>query len=161
MAVTPEVQALLNQMQDIIVPDAVGWWPLSFSLASMIIGLTAILIGIFWAINRSHQDNLYRREAQSLFNEAIQQASTPQQKIEVANSFLKQVSITHYGRKTVAKLTGKDWVDFLKSTASYIDQPEHLAKYFNAHYQANFNFNMDKLEAILEYSQKWIKGHHK
>lgn len=159
--ISPEIQALLNQMQDIIVPDAVGWWPLSFSLASVLVGLIGLLIGIFWAVRRSWLENLYRQEAKELYDKAIQQANSPQQKLEIANRLLKQVAITHYGRKNIANLAGENWTDFLRKTANYIDQPKYLAEYFDAHYQASFDFDDAKLTQVLNYTQSWIKGHHK
>ncbi len=159
--ISPEIQALLNQMQDIIVPDAVGWWPLSFSLASVLFGLIGLLIGIFWAVRRSWLENLYRQEAKELYDKAMQQANSPQQKLEIANRLLKQVAITHYGRKNIANLAGKSWTDFLRKTANYIDQPKYLAEYFDGHYQANFDFDDAKLTQVLNYTQSWIKGHHK
>jgi len=159
--VSPEIQALLNQMQDIIVPEAVGWWPLSFSLASVLFGLIGLFIGIFWAVRRSRLENLYRLEAKGLFDKAIQQATTPQQKLQVANRLLKQVAITHYGRKNIANLAGQSWTDFLRTTANYIEQPDFLGEYFNAHYQPSFDFDEQKLAEVLNYTQRWIKGHHK
>jgi hypothetical protein len=161
MPIDPEIQQLLAQMQDIITPNPVGWWPPSFSFATLLTGLIGLIVGISWAVYTSHKSNQYRREAQILYKQAMQQASTPQQQIEVANHLLKQVSITHYGRKTIANLTGQKWVDFLQKTANYIDQPEYLAEYFNAHYQADFKFDKQRLTSVLNYAQSWIKGHHK
>lgn len=161
LEIAPDAQQLLKQLNDIIVPDAVGWLPPSAALMSLVIGLAGIIIGVVWALLSSHKANQYRRQAKNLFAEAIKQAATPQHKIEVANSLLKQVAITHYGRANVAMLAGQKWVEFLKTTANYIEQPKYLKQYLNAHYQDNFDFEENKLNAVLNYAKSWIKGHHK
>jgi|ACQI01.1.fsa_nt_gi hypothetical protein len=161
MPISPEIQQLLNQLNDVITPEPVGWFPLSFSLMAFITGLTGIIVGIVWTLLVSRRNNQYRREASSLFDKAIKQANSPEQKIEIANSLLKQVAITNYGRQNVAKLSGKKWIQFLKQNANYIEQPDYLTDYFNAHYQPDFEFDEAKLSKVLDYVQSWIKGHHK
>ena len=156
-----EIQNLLDQMQDIVIPGAVGWFPLSSSLLALAVGLMGFLMAIIWMVYTSKKANAYRLEAKTLYDEAMLTATSPQEKIEVANRLLKQVAITHYGRKTVANLSGESWVKFLQKTANYIDQPSFLKKYLNAHYQAKFEFEQQKLEAVLNYVQNWMKGHHK
>lgn len=161
MPVNPEIQQLLHQLNDIVIPEPVGWFPLSYGLMTLLVGLTGIIVGIVWSLQVSRKNNQYRREATSLFDKVIKQAKSPQQKIEIANSLLKQVAITNYGRQNVAKLSGKKWIQFLQQNANYIEQPAYLADYFNAHYRQDYLFDEQKLTNVLNYAQSWIKGHHK
>lgn len=153
--------AMLSQLQDIVTPDPVGWWPPSQTLIGLLVGLGGILIGLSWYFWTQRKANQYRRQAKSLFEDAMAQATTPKQKLQQANKLLKQVAITTYGRKQVAALSGKAWTDFLKQTASYIDQPEHLPQNLSAIYHADQPLDEWELEATLHYVQSWIKGHHK
>lgn len=157
----PEVAQLLAQFNDIILPEAVGWWPPSIALLTLVLLGFSVLFGVFWTLWTRHHQNQYRREADAFFAQALAKDANPTQKIIQANALVKQVAITHYGRKTVANLQGEDWVRFLKETAQYIDQPEALMSYLNAHYQQEFEYDAIQLDQILSYLKSWIKGHHK
>lgn len=152
---------MLSQLQDIVTPDPVGWWPPSQTLIGLMVGIGGILIGLSWYFWTQRKANKYRRQAKSLFDAAMTQATTPKQKLQQANKLLKQVAITTYGRKQVAALSGDAWIDFLKQSASYIDQPEHLQQNLAAIYHADQPLDELELEATLNYVQSWIKGHHK
>lgn len=152
---------VLSQLNDIVVPNAVGWWPPSQTLVGLIVGLGGILIGISWYLWKQRRLNRYRSQAMGLLNTALAQAQTPHQKIQITNQLLKQVAITHYGRSQVAALNGQAWVDFLKKTALYIDQPAALVTFVSAHYQPDSQLSESDLTACLDYAAKWIKGHHK
>lgn len=160
-ALSPEVQQLLSQFNDIILPNPVGWWPPSIAMLTFILLMLMVTLGITFSLFSRHKNNKYRREAKGLFIQALQDATSPKQKIEAANALLKQVAITHYGRQKVASLQGESWLEFLQKTASYIEQPAYLKQYLNAYYQKNFTYDEAELETVLNYLQSWIKGHHK
>lgn len=158
---SPQLQAALAQLNDIAVPPPVGWWPISDSLLSLIIGVGGILIGLSWYFWNQRKHNQYRRQAQTLFDEAIAESDDPKRQLQIANQLLKQVAITSYGRKQVAALTGIDWVLFLKQNASYIKQPENLENCFASLYNPNQDVSPQDIQATLDYVKQWIKGHHK
>lgn len=157
----PEFAQALANLHDIVIPDPVGWWPPSSGLIGLLVGGSGLLIGLTWYYWMQRRQNQYRRQAKTLFEQAMLNTETPQQKILVANKLLKQVAITNYGRRRVASLNGKEWIQFLKSTALYIDQPNHLQTHFEAAYQPNFEWDAIEMEQTLDYAQSWIKGHHK
>ncbi len=158
---SPEVQQLLSKFNDIIVPEAVGWWPPSIALLTISLLGFSIIFGVIWTLWTRHHQNQYRREAGDFFEQALARATNPHQKIAQANALVKQVAITYYGRQAVANLQGDDWVKFLKETAQYIEQPEALKSILNAYYQEEFDYDEMALNQVLNYLKSWIKGHHK
>lgn len=159
MNLTPEQQALLAQLQDIQLPDAVGWWPPSHFLLVMLFSVGGMLMWLLWFKWQAYQNNRYRQQAQHLLSQALQHADTPQAKVAAINAVLKQVAITHYGRNETAALTGEAWVQFLQTSANYIAQPPHLAATLQASYQGQVS--AQQVQTFLDYALAWIKGHHK
>lgn len=152
----------LAQLNDIQLPDPIGWWPMAFAWWILLLSVFSILIGIIWHTVDTRRRHHYRRQAQQEITQ-IMRADTPaQQKIELINQVLKRTAITAYNRRDVAQLSAKSWLDFLKSKASYIEQPANLLDI----YQLSFKpiASDDALQPLLEtwqaYAQKWIKGHH-
>lgn len=169
MKLTEQQQALLNQLQDIQLPDPVSWWPLAFSWWILILSVTSILIGLVWYFVEQRKRNAYRREAQEalrlILHPKASNVSINEQVLAI-NSLLKQVALTAYGRVNVAKLSGQAWLDFLQQNASYIEQPVALKELFTLAYQTpttdktESKNNQALLTAWQIYAEKWIKGHH-
>jgi hypothetical protein len=158
---SPQLQAALSRLNDIVVPPPVGWWPISDSLIALFIGIGGILIGSTWYFLNQRKQNQYRRQAQSLFDNAIAQSDDPRRQLQIANQLLKQVAITSYGRKQVAALTGEDWIHFLKQNASYVQQPDGLEACFASLYNPNQPLEPQDIQQTLDYVKHWIRGHHK
>ena len=169
MKLTEQQQAVLNQLQDINLPEPITWWPLAFSWWMLIFSVGSILMGAAWYFREQRKRNAYRREA----HEALSQIMHPKEsnmrineQVMAINSLLKQVALTTYGRVNVAALNDQAWLDFLKQNASYIDQPIALKEVFKLAYQApttdvnQLKANQQLLNAWQQYAEKWIKGHH-
>ena len=119
----------LSQLHDILLPDPITWWPLSFSWWVLIISVAALLFTAIWILYDRHKRNAYRREAlANLTTIENNQTLDSQQKVLQINALLKQVAITLYGRQTVTKLNEQAWLEFLKSTAQFIPQPPEIGR---------------------------------
>ena len=163
--------SLLEQLNDIQLPDPVGWWPLAFSWWILIFSIIAIVAGAIWYYLDQKRRNIYRRSAVQQVEEILQQTgSTENVKISAINAVLKRVAVTAYGRLITASLHDQAWLDFLSETASYIPQPENLQDVLNLAYKPNQEDKMEysgsnispkmALEIWQDYAIKWIKGHH-
>ncbi|MEA1987744.1 MAG: DUF4381 domain-containing protein [Pseudomonadota bacterium] len=163
--------SLLEQLNDIQLPDPVGWWPLAFSWWILIFSIIAIVAGAIWYYLDQKRRNIYRRSAVQQVEDILQQTdSTENAKISAINAVLKRVAVTAYGRLITASLHDQAWLDFLSETASYIPQPEHLQDVLNLAYKPNQKDKIDytasnispktALEIWQDYAIKWIKGHH-
>ncbi len=169
MKLTEQQQAVLNQLQDIQLPDPISWWPLAFSWWILILSVTSMLIGIAWYFREQRKRNAYRQEAQealSLIMHPKESNVSINEQVLAINSLLKQVALTTYGRENVAKLSDQAWLDFLQKNASYIEQPIALKALFKLAYQAptTDETQLKNDQALLRtwqnYAEKWIKGHH-
>lgn len=155
---TPEQQALLAQLQDIALPDPIGWWPLSHLAWVVIVGISGFLSGFIWYKIDQKRRHFYRKEAQHSLASILQSGMSANDKILQINALLKQVAITYYGRQETAPLSGQTWLDFLKSNCVTVPQPESLLNILHSAYAGKADDSA--LQTFADYAQKWIKGHH-
>jgi hypothetical protein len=157
---TPPEQ-LLSMLQDIHLPDPVGWWPFSYSIWVLLFSLSALLLALLWTLRERHQRAAYRRQALQALTQIVQnpKLEAAQQVLQI-NALLKQVAITAYGRQAVAVLSHQAWLDFLKRCAEFVAQPEEALAVLESAYQAEPALNSTQLTAWQHYARDWIKGHH-
>jgi len=158
---TPEQQALLSQLQDIALPDPIGWWPLSHLAWVVIVGLTGFLSGFIWYKLDQRRRHFYRKEAQQKLLDILnspESTTSPSEKILKINALLKQVVMTYYDRQETAALKGQDWFQFLKDHCVSLSQPKALPNILQQAYAHQADFTA--LQTFADYAQKWIKGHH-
>lgn len=107
----PAVQALLQQLNNIVEPDlghnvAIGWW----LLLVLILALTTLAVASLIA---RRQKRLYRLQGQALLE--LLEPSNDVSYAKSVNQLLKRVAMHKFGRTRVAPLYGNAWVDFLDS----------------------------------------------
>ncbi len=156
---SPQTLQALEQLNDIALPEPIGWWPLAFSWWILLLSVTSILIGITWYFLDLKRRNVYRKEAQNQLAQIMQSETHDAQKIQQINRLLKQVALTAYGRKRVASLKQNEWIKFLANSANYISQPKNLNQLLLLGYSDQATLK-DELKTCHDYAQKWIKGHH-
>lgn len=108
----------LTNMQDILEPVAVPFWPLAPGAWILII-LLVLWAGIgFGLLFLNHRKNLYRRLALSELAEIHGNCERTGKKetIMAVASLLKRVALTAFRRERVASLTGQEWYGFLSTT---------------------------------------------
>lgn len=148
----------LEQLEDIIIPPAVSWWPLASSVWISLISLIGLIVALIWYFRLRYKQRLYRRVAIQYLNQ-INQTDDQTFLIEI-NRLLKQVAITTYGRQACADLDHQAWLDFLQFKAQFIKMPKAFQN-INQRYQATAPNLSDKdKRAIQRYAQRWIAGHH-
>ncbi|HEY9017956.1 DUF4381 domain-containing protein [Thiomicrospira sp.] len=148
----------LQQLEDIIIPPAIGWWPLASSVWISLISLLGLVVALVWYFRQRHKQRLYRRLAKQELQQ-INQFDDQTFLIQI-NQLLKQVAITTYGRQTCAHLDQQAWLDFLQSKAQFIKMPKAF-ELINQRYQMQRPAlsKQDKAQ-IQRYAQRWISGHH-
>ena len=113
--------ASLQNLNDIVLPGAVGWWPLA-SGWYYLIGL--LLLGLAWLMYRVVKDwnrNRYRRAALTqleLLANDTRDADKRDASLRQLPILLKRTALSVYPRGGLASLTGKNWHDFLNSKVS-------------------------------------------
>jgi len=110
----------LDQLKDIHLPEAVGFWPPApgwWLLAALLIALLAASILLY----KRHQKNAYRRTAVQQVNRFFSDYQQPLQSHEVTgqlNRLLKAVALQSYPTEQVSRLTQSQWLDFLDHSAN-------------------------------------------
>lgn len=110
--------ASLQNLNDIVMPATVGWWPLA-SGWYLLFGL--MLVTFVWLAYRSVKRwfaNRYRRTALRellLLKQAVQAEENRDIGLRQLPVLLKRTALTAYPRCEVASLSGNDWFQFLNS----------------------------------------------
>jgi len=157
--------ASLQNLNDIVLPATVGWWPLA-SVWYVLFGLW--LIAFVWFGYRSLQrriNNRYRRaalrELQSLA-EQILDAEERDANLRQIPVLLKRTALSVYPRCQVASLSGKDWFHFLNSTLKSPSFTESTASTLNKiTYSCGDLTAVDSqaTTALVRASRHWLKYH--
>ena len=107
--------ASLQNLNDIVVPGAVPWWPLAPGW--YVVAVVLVLLGLWGSIRlfRNWLANAYRREAMRVFSDL--RAGGPEQAGELPG-LLKRTALSAWPRQQVAALSGAEWHGFLDRTAS-------------------------------------------
>ncbi|MAR92240.1 MAG: DUF4381 domain-containing protein [Pseudomonadota bacterium] len=109
----------LQQLRDIHLPAAVGWWPPAPGWWLLALLLLTALIAALAYVRRRHRRLAYRREALSRLvsiRARYEAHREPRQLLSELSSLLKRTAITRYGRDEVAGLAGEQWLQFLDRT---------------------------------------------
>jgi hypothetical protein len=98
----------LDNLRDIVIPQAPSIWPFSTGLWLSLIVVTAILAYIALRWYSAHKRNAYRRAGLNLLAEA--------RTVHDVSVILKRVALAAYPRELVASVYGDQWQTFLDKT---------------------------------------------
>ena len=155
----------LQNLNDIVLPATVGWWPLA-SGWYVLIGI--LLIASAWFGYRSLRrwiNNGYRRAALrelQLLEGQVQQAEERDASLRQIPILLKRTALSVYPRKQVASLSGEDWFHFLNSTLK--NPLFHGAITSSLNTVSYSTGRLDSIDsqatiALLDASRSWLKHH--
>lgn len=157
--------ASLQNLNDIVLPADVGWWPLTAGWY-FLFGLLLILLG--WACYRSlrhWQSNRYRRAALRelrLIADNIKSGKSREFSLRQIPTLLKRTALSVYPRNQVASLAGSDWHNFLNSTVKNPSFTESIGDTLQTvSYSAGDLTSIDTpaVAALLDASQYWLVHH--
>lgn len=144
----------LSNLNDIVVPPDVAWWPLAMGWYLLTAVVLVCLAAFAWQRFRMWQTNAYRREALRLLASASDSR-------EVAE-LLKRTTIAVLPRSTVAAKTGTGWVDWLcqQSPQPMSDMVRNALS--NGLYAPATSVRADEGQefvAVRQYAEAWVKTH--
>ena len=157
--------ASLQNLNDIVLPATVGWWPLATGWY-VLIGF--LLIALAWFSYQSlHRwiNNGYRRAALrklQLLEDRVHRAEERDASLRQIPVLLKRTALSVYPRSQVASLTGKDWFHFLNSTVKNPLFHEAITGTLNTvSYSTGGLGSIDSqaTTALLDASRSWLKHH--
>lgn len=149
---------LLSQLEGLIDPAQTSWWPLAPGWWILALLLVVVLIAVTFLLVKKSRQNAYKKEALNHLNNL---KSQQQDTIANINILLKKTAISAYGRQTVSRLTGEDWVHFLiarntKDKISESDKDQLKTTFCESLYTSQKN---QTNENLYRFAQNWIKHH--
>ena len=157
--------ASLQNLNDIVLPATIGWWPLATGWY-VLIGF--VLIVIAWFSYRSLKlwiKNRYRRAALlelQLLEDRVHKPGQRDASLRQIPVLLKRTALSVYPRSQVASLTGKDWFHFLNSTVKTSPFTGSTASTLNKiSYSSGELSDVDSkaIEVLLTACRQWLKHH--
>ncbi len=148
----------LGDFVEVVSPQAVSWLPQTPGWWWLGAGLLALCLHRAWQRLRHWYRNRYRREAEERLQRLRGAAAGPEL-VSEANKLLKLAAMAAYSREGVARLSGRDWVDFLERC-----YPEPL---FSEEHNELLAVGAYRLEApgpgvaesLLDACILWVRGH--
>ena len=167
--------ASLQNLNDIVLPATVGWWPLAGGWY-VLIGLALIILAWYsYQMLQRWIKNRYRRAALDelrLLANSIQTGSIQTGNIQNAGkrdsslrqlpALLKRTALSAYPRKLVAPLSGDDWYGFLKSQLkkpAFTDTSANLLNSISYSTGDLSKLDSQATMALLDDIEHWLKHH--
>ena len=98
----------LNNLRDIVPPDAPPLWPLATGAWLLLLMLASSAIILIYQRRQAKKRNAYRRAGLALLDGV--------RTVHDVSVVLKRVALAAYPREQVASLYGEDWATFLRQT---------------------------------------------
>jgi hypothetical protein len=157
--------ASLQNLNDIVTPAAVGWWPLASGWYLLLGVFSFALIWLAYRLINRWFANRYRRAALRellLLKQAAQSEEMRASSLRQLPVLLKRTALSAYPRSDVASLSGNDWYQFLNSS---LKEPVFTASMSitlgNISYSSRDTSAIDKhaSEELIAASAQWMKHH--
>ena len=157
--------ASLQNLNDIVLPADVGWWPLA---GGWYVVAAIVLLSLAWLLYRllsGWRRNRYRREALrelSTLDQAIRTTPGKMENLRQLAVLLKRTALSAYPRRQVAALAGEDWRTFLNDTMPKpMFSPESANILAGASYSASYSTEIDQeaIGKVLSASRYWLRHH--
>lgn len=154
----------LNQLRDIHLPDAIGWWPPAPGWWILAI---AVLLGLAFTVRwlrLRHRANAYRRAAQHELDRVLASWEADSQSLNLIgeiNAVLKRAAIAAYPGTEVANLSGTNWCQFLDQQVSHCQLDSFTGSALvNSLYTAQ-GPDQDAVIEVHALAQAWLKQHRR
>lgn len=157
--------ASLQNLNDIVLPEVVDWWPLAPGWY-LLFGI--LLIAVSWfgyrSLKRWHNDH-YRRAALKelgVLTADIQNQETRDSSLRQIPILLKRTALSAYPRSQVASLSGKDWHVFLNSklrTPLFTESTAHTLDRISYTRGDLREIDTQAVTTLLLASRQWLKHH--
>ena len=148
----------LQNLNDIVLPPAVPWWPPAPGWYLVAAILLILLAWTGWRTWRRWQRNRYRREALR----ELSSMRTDTGSIGALPGLLKRTALAAWPRTSVASLSGPDWHRYLDDSAGL-----HLFRGGAGEALDRLSYSGDgaqslpdeSLQSVLQAAETWLRRH--
>lgn len=151
-------QTAINDLQPIVAPEAVSFWPPQPGWYLVLILLLAALSYLFYRWVRFKKRNAYRKVAL----EQMAGISSSVQDLARLNKLLKVTAIQGFGRRQVAGLYGPSWIEFLNASCTrvnFTEEEERIITQASWRNIVDLEFAEQSFLSLKEKARKWITYH--
>lgn len=149
-------EASLDNLHDIIVPNAIGYLPPAPGWYVVGLLFLALLFHFGMRYYKRYKKALYRREALAELGRYNEQSK---EEILHLLTLAKRVAIAAYGREQIAKLSGDSWWDFMEQHSKIKVSKDLRIQIDTLLYDKSCVFNSSDHTMIKEFVSLWIKTH--
>jgi len=142
----------LEQLQDLHLPEAIGWWPLApgwWVLATLAFAL--LLFACFKLLNRrrhSTNDGRWLEDVQQCYDDWLTHQEGARY-LQQVNFLFREQAIHLSGRRSVARLTGANWLNYLSSTAAFTPDAKFQHLLSQACYQPGISVAVEQVHPTV------------
>ncbi len=151
-------QASLDRLHDIIVPDAIGFFPPAPGWYIVVSLLAAWLFHVAVVRYKAYRESAYRRDALA---ELASIGATGEESALALLLLAKRVAIAAYGRQKTAGLSNEAWWDFVEAHSKVKVDDALRRSTAQLLYGEQTEITDGELKAIRDIVQKWIKTHRR
>ena len=149
-------EASLDNLHDILVPDAIGFFPLAPGWYILSLLLLTLLFHFGYQKYKVYEREQYRRDAE----EELEALNDKNRENTIALLGLaKRVAISAYGRETIATLDGDRWWDFMETHSKTSVDPDLRASIKKLLYEEGITFDASVFDAVFLMVSQWIETH--
>jgi len=148
--------ASLDNLHDIIAPDAIGFFPLAPGWYIVLLLFLTLLFHLAWKRYKLYKKEQYKRDALAELSGLREQSKMNSIRLL---SLAKRVAISAYERENIAKLSEDAWWDFMQTHSKAKISTELRKNIHTLLYEEDANV-YDNLHAhVLNVVSEWIKTH--
>ncbi|MDH3925828.1 MAG: DUF4381 domain-containing protein [Xanthomonadales bacterium] len=151
--------ASLQNLNDIVAPAAVPWWPLAPGVYMVLLIVAVTMLWFAISAWRRRQRNRYRRQALAALA-AIRAGSD--ESLFSLPELLKRTALSAWPRNDVASLSGTAWHRFLDETAGmglFCGGVGELLDQLAYHGERQAEFSKQDQNRLIEAAETWMKRH--
>jgi hypothetical protein len=149
-------QASLDNLNDIIVPEAVGFFPLAPGWMVVILLALGLLFHFLFQAYKGYQRSLYKREA---LKELDSYNKESRDEMIALITLAKRVAIAAYGRNEIARLSGESWWDFMEEYSKVKMSRKLRAELSDLLYGTPQQNDTSQYTVVKDLVTLWIRTH--
>ena len=149
-------EASLNNLHDIMLPEAVGFFPLAPGWYIVLLLFLTLLLHVALNRYRRYQKDQYRREA---LGELAELQHSNRENAMALLSLAKRAGISAYGRENIALLDGNKWWDFIENHSQAKIDLALRKEIQTLLYKEGTTLDGSSFAALLTFITQWIATH--
>lgn len=149
-------EASLDNLHDIIVPEALGFFPLAPGWYMLIVLFLTLLLHVVMQRYRRYKGEQYRRDA---LKELSNYSEKSKENSIALLSLAKRVSLFTYGRKEVAHLSHEAWWDFMETHSVVKVSTVFREEMQQLLYDDTYSLDDAQYDSLKQTVEVWIKRH--